>query len=50
MPDLGSAEWTSCSRYEAEAVLYAPEVPNDGGNRLSALRQAVERLHDEWIR
>ena len=35
---------------EAEAVFYAPEVPNGGGDRLSALRHAVERLHDEWIR
>ena len=35
---------------EAEAVFYAPEVPNGGSDRLSALRHAVERLHDEWIR
>jgi hypothetical protein len=35
---------------EAEAVFYAPEVPNGGSDRLSALRDAVERLHDEWIR
>jgi hypothetical protein len=35
---------------EAEAVFYAPEVPFGGSDRLSALRQAVERLHDEWIR
>jgi hypothetical protein len=35
---------------EAEAVLYAPEVPNGGSDRLSALRDAVERLHDERIR
>ena len=35
---------------EAEAVLYAPEVPTGGSGRLSALRHAVERLHDEWIR
>jgi hypothetical protein len=35
---------------EAEAVFYAPEVPNGGGDRLSALRDAVERLHDERIR
>ena len=35
---------------EAEAVFYAPEVPTAGSDRLSALRQAVERLHDEWIR
>jgi len=34
----------------AEAVFYAPEVPNGGSDRLSALRHAVERLHDEWIR
>jgi hypothetical protein len=34
----------------AEAVFYAPEVPNGGSDRLSALRDAVERLHDEWIR
>ena len=35
---------------EAEAVFYTPEVPNGGSDRLSALRQAVKRLHDEWIR
>jgi hypothetical protein len=35
---------------EAEAVFYAPEVPDGGNDRLSALRDAVERLHDEWIR
>ena len=35
---------------EAEAVFYTPEVPNGGSDRLSALRDAVERLHDEWIR
>ncbi len=35
---------------EAEAVFYAPEIPNRGSDRLSALRHAVERLHDEWIR
>jgi len=35
---------------EAEAVLYAPEVATGGSDRLSALRRAVERLHDEWIR
>ena len=34
----------------AEAVFYAPEVPNGGSDQLSALRHAVERLHDEWIR
>jgi hypothetical protein len=34
----------------AEAVFYAPAVPNGGGDLLSALRDAVERLHDEWIR
>ncbi len=34
----------------AEAVFYAPEVPNGGSDRLSALRDAVKRLHDEWIR
>jgi hypothetical protein len=28
---------------EAEAVFYAPEVPNGGSDRLSALRDAVER-------
>jgi hypothetical protein len=35
---------------EAEAVFYAPEVPNGGSDRLSALHHAVERLHDEWFR
>jgi hypothetical protein len=35
---------------EAEAVFYAPEVPNGGSDRLSALRDAVKRLHEEWIR
>jgi hypothetical protein len=35
---------------EAEAVFYAPAVPNGGSDLLSALRDAVERLHDEWIR
>ena len=34
---------------EAEAVFYAPEVPNGGSDRLSALRRAVKRLHDERI-
>ena len=35
---------------EAEAVFYAPEVPNGGSDRLSALRHAVKRLHDDRIR
>ena len=35
---------------EAEAVFYAPEVPNGGSDRLSALRHAIKRLHDERIR
>jgi hypothetical protein len=35
---------------EAEAVFYAPKVPNGGSDRLSALYDAVERLHDERIR
>ena len=35
---------------EAEAVFYAPEFSTGGSDRLSALRDAVERLHDEWIR
>jgi hypothetical protein len=34
----------------AEAVFYAPKVAFGGSDRLSALRHAVERLHDEWIR
>lgn len=35
---------------KAEAVFYAPEVPAGGSDRLLALRDAVKRLHDEWIR
>jgi hypothetical protein len=35
---------------EAEAVFYAPGAPTGESDRLTALRQAVERLHDEWIR
>jgi hypothetical protein len=35
---------------EAEAVFYAPEAPTGESDRLSALRHAVKRLHDEWIR
>ena len=35
---------------EAEAVFYAPEVPNGASDRLLALRHAVKRLHDERIR
>jgi hypothetical protein len=35
---------------EAEAVFYAPDVPTGGNDRLSALHDAVKRLHEEWIR
>jgi hypothetical protein len=35
---------------EAEAVFYAPEAATGESDRLLALRHAVERLHDEWIR
>ena len=35
---------------EAEAVFYAPEVQSGSSDRLLALRHAVKRLHDEWIR
>jgi hypothetical protein len=35
---------------DAEAVLCAPNVPNGGSDQLSALYDAVERLHDERIR
>jgi hypothetical protein len=34
----------------AEAVFYALNAPTGGSDRLSALRHAVKRLHDEWIR
>ena len=45
-----TAEPITLGGEEAEAVFYAPEVPNGGSDRLSALRHAVKRLHDEWIR
>jgi hypothetical protein len=34
----------------AEAVYYALNVPTGHGDPPRALRQAVKRLHDEWIR
>jgi hypothetical protein len=34
----------------AEAVYYALNVPNGGGDQLSALYDAVKRLHDERLR
>jgi len=34
----------------AEAVFYALKVPNGGGDQLSALYDAVKRLHDERLR
>jgi hypothetical protein len=34
----------------AEAVYYAPEVPNGGSPQPRALYDAVKRLHEEWIR
>jgi hypothetical protein len=35
---------------EAEAVFYALSGPTGGGDQPRALYDAVERLHDEWIR
>ena len=35
---------------EAEAVFYALNVPNGGGDRPRALYHAVKRLHDERLR
>jgi hypothetical protein len=34
----------------AEAVYYALNVPNGGGDQLRALYHAVKRLHDERLR
>jgi hypothetical protein len=34
----------------AEAVYYAPNVPNGGSDQLWALYRAVKRLHDERLR
>jgi hypothetical protein len=34
----------------AEAVYHALNVPNGGGDQLSALYDAVKRLHDERLR
>ena len=45
-----TADPISLGGYGAEAVYHALKVPNGGSDRLSALRDAVERLHDEWIR